>query len=290
MKEKPMNVRNVIGAVAALSGLGVLGVLCGAFAQDPPDPMKLTAPTLPQAPGGVVLPQPPRPAEFPPGFAPAGNMQARARIKVFRLTQCDPSDVAHLLESLLPENANAAGPFGVMLGGSHGPLGGGAPGVGRGLGGLGGFGGAGGAGAMPPPGLGGGGGLGGGVGNPNTWRITVEPRTQSVIVRGSEHDLQVAHDLIAIVETPDDKPLPAVKNLRAFRLKHVGADVMTNVIEELEMGARVVSAPLARLLFVAGSEDVLRDVSDMVKELDVESKKPDKSAPPKRLISGDVDK
>jgi hypothetical protein len=211
---------------------------------------------------------------------------------VFRLAVCDPEEVRQILEGLLDDSATVTAPMPGLPGGppgGSGPLGvgtapGALPGVPPGTPGAPGAGFPGGFGG----GLGGGlGGFGGGLaGIIPPWRVTIDARTHALVVRGTERDLQIANDLVAIVEAPADKPLPAVKSLRAFRLQHAKADELQTVLEELELETRVVSAPAARLLIASGSEEILRELADIVKELDVEVKKGDKPTEPRKLLGG----
>src|SRR5262249_21614194 len=112
------------------------------------------------------------------------------RIKVFRLKHRDPSELSAVLTELLPQQQTG------MPGTGMGAMMQGMPGRAGGKGGFGGGGGmmgaGGGAGIM---GGGGGGmaGMGPGMGSPGRaapgWRIAVDARTKSLIVRGTEDDL-----------------------------------------------------------------------------------------------------
>ncbi|HEV3237451.1 MAG TPA: secretin N-terminal domain-containing protein, partial [Gemmataceae bacterium] len=188
----------------------------------------------------------------------------KSHIKVFRLTHVDLETITPVLNNLLPESMNDApaglpaggGALGIAggagLGGGPVPgggalgLGGGALGLGGGalginggalgigggalgLGGLGGMLGGGlGLGGGGLTGIGGGGliGAAGGVpgAGPMSWRIAEDPRTKSLVVRGPEKVIEIAADLVAVLDLPADKPIPAVKNLRAYKLKHAKAD------------------------------------------------------------------
>ena len=196
---------------------------------------------------------------------------SKVRLKVFRLSHSDPEQLSGVLQSLLPEEseAMAAGPA-AAIGGPPGGLG-----IGGGMLGFGG----GALGGGRPGGLGGGqGALGGGMAGP-TWRLTADPRTKSLIIRGSEKDVDIAADLVAVLDLPADKSMPKVKNLRAYKLKHASAQDLNAVLSSLEMDARMVPIEKGNILIVAGTEDVMKDVDSVVEALDIEvqqSKEPPK--------------
>jgi beta-lactamase regulating signal transducer with metallopeptidase domain len=233
------------------------------------------------------------------------------RIKVFRLKHRDPNEVSSVLTDLLPQPQPAGGGAGMMgmmqgamgkgmvgggegggmkSGGGMGGFGGGmmgGPGMGAlgfgggmaGLGGgLGGFGGV--------AGFGGGmGGLGGGagmMGRPTgalqgaSWRIAVDERTNSLIIRGSEADLRTIGDIVAALDVGDaptsTNPPKRLKNLRTFKLKHADVNQVSQIVQDLELNVRVSILPSAEMLIVTGGESALKEVADLIEELDVEGK------------------
>jgi hypothetical protein len=180
------------------------------------------------------------------------------RIRVFRLKHATPEEVAQALDNFLQGPADApafAVDFGFAPGGQRPP---GTPARG----------------GMPgPPGPGMPGGFVGGVAGPAPgWHVTVDDRTRSLIVRGSRRDLRVAADLVAVLDTPPGKPLPKVSSLRAFKLRFARAPKLAEILEALELKARAVAMPKTNTLIVAGSDEVLKEVGDLVQELDVEGK------------------
>jgi hypothetical protein len=200
---------------------------------------------------------------------------SKVRLKVFRLSHSDPEQVSGVLKSLLPEESDsvAAGPVAPIGGGMLGFGGGGMLGLAGGGAGLGG--------APAGNGLGGGlGGLGGGLGGVGgpTWRLAADPRTKSLIIRGSEKEVDIAADLVAVLDLPADKPIPKVKNLRAYKLKHASAQDLNTLLSSL-MDARMVPVEKGNILIVAGTEDVMKDMDSVVEALDIEvqqSKEPPK--------------
>jgi type II secretory pathway component GspD/PulD (secretin) len=213
------------------------------------------------------------------------------KIKVFRLKHLQPDNVEQLLSELLAAGIAAApggikggsgapaglgiggGALGAPGGGAFGALGGpGMPGagnlgVGGGLAGIGGLGGALGA-------LGGLGGLIGGAGGAATWRIAVDPRSRALIVRGTESDLKLAADLVAVLDLPPGQAMPKVKSLRAYPLKFAQADALTEIIGALDLDARVVAVTEKNTLIAAGPESVMDEIGEVVKELDVKATGP----------------
>lgn len=107
------------------------------------------------------------------------------------------------------------------------------------------------------------------------WRVTIDMRSHAVIVRATEKDLQVAADLVTVLDTGPGKPLPKVKTLRAIELKHADATHVDQILMDLNMPVRLVPLPEAKIIICAGSENALNEVGDLVKELDVPERKVD---------------
>jgi type II secretory pathway component GspD/PulD (secretin) len=201
------------------------------------------------------------------------------QIRVFRLKHVKAEEVQQALENLLGGSSGAAMGGGAMMMGMMGMMGGGqAGGAFPRMAGPGG-------GMMPP-----GGGLPGnnpmmgpqaGAGPAPEWRLTIDERTQSIIMRGSRKDLQRAADLIAVLDLPGGKPIPKVKNLRAFKLKFARADKIAEILDQLGTEARILPLTQTNRLIVAGPDAALKEVADLVEELDVESDA-DKAGPANR--------
>jgi hypothetical protein len=215
------------------------------------------------------------------GDDPAGPEQAQPakeqkagppalHLKVFRLTYRDPEEVQQILSNLLPET-EAVAPVqmvglapGALMGGGAGLIGG--PGAGQpGLGALGAGGGA--LGAL---------GLAGGIGGGGpSWRLAVDARSRSLIVRGQDRDLQTAADLVAVLDLPPGKPIPQVKNLRAYKLQHADAEELSNVLSNLELDVRIVPVPGRNILVISGPEAEMKEVCQVIEELDVKPRSPE---------------
>jgi hypothetical protein len=124
-------------------------------------------------------------------------------------------------------------------------------------------------GAAPP-----GGGIGcffgnGGVNPTPVWRATAQARTRAVIVRGSDRHLNVAADLVALLDRPANAPLPKLLVVKAFPLKHATAEELAEVITALSFDNVKLATPDERLLTLVAPDDVVRSVAELVKELDV---------------------
>lgn len=135
--------------------------------------------------------------------------------------------------------------------------------------------------------LGMGGGFGGG---PAPFAIAAEPRTKSIIVRGTEKHIQLAADLVAVVDHPQGKEPPEVKSLRAVVLKHAKPDEISSVVEGLELDARMVALPAAKMVIFTGSDQVMKDIADLIKELDVPAEPEPKKEEKRRLLGDPADK
>lgn len=227
----------------------------------------------------VVVGQPPGSGQ-PPGGPPAQPAKPQLTVKVFRLERGDPEAVVASLEALLENpDAEVVPPALPGVGLPGGPGGRSAPQPGNISGGFGG---------VPPPvngmlGFGGmptAGGIGcflgdGGVKPIPVWRATAQARTRSVVVRGSDRHLGVAADLVAILDRPADAPLPKLRVVKAFALKHATAEELSEVVAALSFDDTKVATPEGRVLALVAPDDVVKSVAELVKELDV----PDKGDP-----------
>jgi uncharacterized protein (UPF0335 family) len=219
------------------------------------------------------------------------NAKQALRIKVFRLKHRDPDELSGVLTELLPPRqtgmpGKGGGTFMQGMGGPGGGAGGmmgmmqgsGAPGGGLmggpsagalGMGGLGGMGGA----------MGLGGGMGGQFRPETSWRIAVDARTNSLIVRGTDDDLRTIADMITALDLPDGQATTKLKNFRTFRLKHADAGQVAAIVQELDIKATVSVIGSANMVAVSGSEAALKEVGDLIEALDVEGKAGKVTAP-----------
>jgi len=112
------------------------------------------------------------------------------------------------------------------------------------------------------------------------WRLTIDDRTQSIIMRGSRNNLRLAADLIALLDVPDGKPIqkgdgklvPKGKILQAFKLKYARADTLAEILDQLGTEAHFLPLKQTNRLIVAGPETVVKEIADLIEQLDVEGK------------------
>src|SRR5262249_1760240 len=141
-------------------------------------------------------------------------------------------------------------------------------------------------------GLGGGfGALGGGpldgwFGGVGDTRFAADPRTRTLLVRGPERDLQIIADLVTVLDVAPKKTAPKVKNLRVFRLKHADPDTVAAAVSQLGIQGRIAPARIDRadgtadlLVIAMGSEEQIREVSQVIEALDVPGKDQPGGAP-----------
>jgi hypothetical protein len=86
--------------------------------------------------------------------------------------------------------------------------------------------------------------------------------------------LQLAADVVAILDTPEDKPLPGTTALKAFRLKHVDAADFVGTLQALDPNPayRIVPVGRMKLLLATGNDDQMKELAEAVKELDIPAK------------------
>jgi hypothetical protein len=204
----------------------------------------------------------------PPPQAPAAPVQPKTGLKVFKLSFTDPLEMKTVLGQILELVPRPGGPFN-QLGGM--PVMGG-----QALGGVGGqaFGNI----AAPPPnqflggvnnfmgGVGGVGIIGGAAGVVPGPYMAVAPRIQAVLVRAEDRDLKICADVVSVLDSAPGKPLPKVKNIGVFSLKHVDADHVKDLVGQL--GFQVISLPLAKLVLTP-DVTTLEELESVIREVDV---------------------
>lgn len=225
----------------------------------------------------VVVGQPTGPVGRPAGPGVTLNgFRSQPPMRVFRLERGDPEVVVLNLKKLLGDpDAEVVPPVprqvpfnGGISGGGGGSFCGasGFSGAGSGISGFSGSGTgcfAGTGPAAPPP----------------VWRAAAHPRTGAVVVRGSDRHLDVAADLVALLDLPAGAPLPKLKVVRAIPLKHSTAEELRAVLHALSFEGAGVAAPSERVLAVVAPDEATRSIAELVAELDV----PDATGPkPKR--------
>ncbi|MGE3807277.1 MAG: hypothetical protein AB7K24_21650 [Gemmataceae bacterium] len=114
--------------------------------------------------------------------------------------------------------------------------------------------------------------------SPNySWRVVYNDSRRLVVVRGYRNDLEIAEEVVALLEAPADKPLPKSKRVRAFRLKNVETGVAREVIEALELNVDLAEAE--GMLFMVGPDHLVDQLAKVIAELDVPAMKPLGPAP-----------
>jgi hypothetical protein len=189
------------------------------------------------------------------GKEPAKADANNQKTKVFRLVRTDPEEVREVMSDLLdfiPVPPVPPPPMNPMGGGGAG----------------GGF-----------------GGMQGGGGSPAAFSIAHDPRTKSIVVRGTEKHLQMAADLVAIVDGAQGKDPPEVKSLRAVMLKHAKPEELASVIESLALDAKLVPLTAAKMIVFTGSDQVMKDITELIKELDVAADPESKKEGKKKLLA-----
>jgi beta-lactamase regulating signal transducer with metallopeptidase domain len=189
--------------------------------------------------------------------------EAAVRIKVFRLEHQDPEEMRGVIEALLLNRQGSAGAAGGEgAGPAMGPMGMRPPmgGIMRPMpaGGV--------AGMMPGMGS-------GGMGRPDTtWRLAVDKRSRSLIVRGTEQDIRTVADLLAVLDVGEGKGVLRVKNLRVFRLRYANAHEVAGILGALGIDGVVVAAPGGRSIVANGPESALKEIGEVIEAVDVEGK------------------
>jgi beta-lactamase regulating signal transducer with metallopeptidase domain len=176
------------------------------------------------------------------------------RTKVFRLKHAEAAMLRETLYGILGSPAAS--------GGGQAP--GGSPGMGMRMGPAGGAPGK--MGAM-------GSGMGAAMSAP-TWRIAVDRATNSLVMRGTERDLKLVADLITVLDGDAGTSVPRIATFTVIRLKHRSVDDVLPVLQELDVGVRIVNEPRTNTLLVNGSEEAVKEVKELVNALDVAVSRP----------------
>jgi hypothetical protein len=149
-----------------------------------------------------------------------------------------------------------------------------------------------GAGGPLPPSLGGSGGGGplppvlGDSNSSQRYRLTFDERTNSIVLRAPDQEVQLATELMSVLELPADRAIPGNLNaLRAFRLKEADAAKLAEKLQGLGYKARIVAVESLRLLLAAGPAEDLKEIADAITELDGADPEEKGTPPPKKKDS-----
>lgn len=103
------------------------------------------------------------------------------------------------------------------------------------------------------------------------WRLSIDERTQAIIMLASTADLQRAADILALLDQPGGKPLPQIKGLRVFKLRFAQAEKIANILGQLNVNTPVLPMQQSNRLIVAGDDFALKEITKLIEELDVET-------------------
>jgi hypothetical protein len=118
------------------------------------------------------------------------------------------------------------------------------------------------------------------IGPPERYRIAVDGKTKTILMRGLEPDVLAAAELFAVLDLPEDQPLPKLSHIRAFRLKEADPRKVAEQMESLGTAARVVAVPELNLIVAYGPEQELKDIADAISALDTaDPDQPDSDKP-----------
>lgn len=118
------------------------------------------------------------------------------------------------------------------------------------------------------------------IGPPERYRIAVDGKTKTILMRGLEPDVLAAAELFAVLDLPEDQPIPKLSHIRAFRLKTADPRKVAEQMEALGTAARVVAVTDLNLVVAFGPEHELKDIADAIGALDAEDpEQPDLEKP-----------
>jgi type II secretory pathway component GspD/PulD (secretin) len=107
--------------------------------------------------------------------------------------------------------------------------------------------------------------------------IAVDPRTNSLVVRGQRIDLMEVDALLARLDQ-EGKPAPTVNDLGIYRLKSADAQAVAGVLSQLygkgrEARALIVVEPTTNALLVRAKDEDRKVIEDLIRYIDNESAK-----------------
>lgn len=99
------------------------------------------------------------------------------------------------------------------------------------------------------------------------YRLMVDDKSRSIIMRGPEPDVNVAVELMNILELPADRPLPAnLVAIRAFRVE-AEPEKLAEKLQGLGYKAKLVAVSSLNLIVAAGPDEDLKEITDAIKAL-----------------------
>ncbi len=101
-------------------------------------------------------------------------------------------------------------------------------------------------------------------------RTAIDNRTRSLIVRATAPELRTVTDLVAMLDLAPGKAMPKVKNLRVFKLRYVQSKDVVQVLSDLQFNARIALIQKPNAVIVSGSEDLMKEISEVIEAMDIE--------------------
>ncbi len=100
--------------------------------------------------------------------------------------------------------------------------------------------------------------------------VVSDKRTKSLIVRGTEQQLNRVTALISVLDSSPDKPVPQSKNVRIFQLRFTASESVTELLNRLGLTSRITRNPQSNSVIASGPESELEEIGELIKSLDVE--------------------
>ncbi len=102
--------------------------------------------------------------------------------------------------------------------------------------------------------------------------FAIDQRTRSLIVRGTEKDIQAVAEFVAILDLPPNKPIPKLKNLHAFKLRFANPENVSEVLKALNIDVLVAKIPKSTILLLNGPEAAIKEAAEIIEALDADVK------------------
>jgi type II secretory pathway component GspD/PulD (secretin) len=102
-------------------------------------------------------------------------------------------------------------------------------------------------------------------------RFSVDRRTGTLFVSGTEKELELVQDFVRIMDAGPDET-PEVNGLQVIRLRHAKVAEVTQILAELGLQGRVLPLTRTNTLILAKEGAGAQDVRSVVEKVDVEKK------------------
>ena len=95
-------------------------------------------------------------------------------------------------------------------------------------------------------------------------------------------------EFVAILDLPDDKPIPKLKNVHAFKLRFAKPSDVNEVLKALNVDVLVAPIPKSNILLLNGPDSAIKEATEIIEALDAEVKEGTiKGAEEKAGVRGD---